>query len=110
MHMYVELWTPKPTWHAMPKDERKAYVKRLGKVKDALLTTKSTLYITINKPDIPRRAPYQYITVWMLESEEGMNQIEAWADETKWHDYFQQVTSGGEIRPLDEVLGVLINE
>lgn len=108
MYMYVELWNPKPSWVALSQDERKAYLKRLGRAKGTLLKAKATLLLAVNEPDTPYRAPYEYVSVWTLEDEEGIAQLEAWAREVGWHDYFEQTTSGGKTLPLEDVLETLV--
>lgn len=110
MHMYVELWNPKPSWRALSQDERKAYLKRIGKAKGTLLKAKATMSLVVNDPKTPYRAPYQYASVWMLEDEEGIPQLQAWAKEVGWHDYFEQITSGGKLIPLEALSELLLNE
>lgn len=109
MYMYVEMWNAKPSWHALSQEERKAYLKRLGRARTTLLKARATLSLAVNEPDTPYRAPYEYVSVWMLESEEGISQLETWAKKVGWHDYFEQITSGGKLRPLEEVLGSLVD-
>jgi hypothetical protein len=109
MYMYVEFWNTKPGWHALSQDERKAFLKRIGKARGTL-KVKATLSLAVNEPDTPYRAPYQYVSVWMVDEAEGIPQLEAWSNEVGWHDYFEQITSGGKIIPLEALSEALINE
>lgn len=109
MHLYVELWKPRPAWFALTAVEREAYVAQLGPAIGGLLESGIELLgFAMNDGDVPYSAEYPYLAVWRMPTVAHARQLENLVDAAGWHHYFEQVNARGEIVPPPVVLSMMV--
>ncbi|MFH2046039.1 MAG: DUF6616 family protein [Pseudomonadota bacterium] len=106
MHIYVELWKPKPAWIGLSDNERKSFIDSLFPV-IGMLTESGVklLSFAINDEDTEYKADFKYIAVWQMPDKEKAVFFEQEVIKTGFHDYFEQVNARGESVPPDVLLG-----
>lgn len=111
MHIYAELWNARPAWNALSKEERGAFVQKVGQNVQALAERGiEPLYFAISDPDVPLRAEYDYIAIWKMPDEEGARELERNVEEAGWHEYFEQVNARGRSVPPEQIFGDMIDQ
>lgn len=109
MHLYVELWSPKPAWHELPADEREAYFETVGNEIESLTEEGiEVVGFAVNDEETPRRADYRYLAAWKMPSEDHVELLEESVADAGWYDYFDQVNARGELLTPEDALGDML--
>lgn len=110
MYLYVELWKAKPTWMALPQQQRGEYMAQLGPAIAGVLGAGVELVgWAVANDDTPYPADFRYIAVWKMPNEGHVRQFEKTVEGAGWYNYFEQVNARGELTPPDPVIGDMIN-
>jgi hypothetical protein len=109
MYLLVEAWTPKPTWLALPRAERQAYVSQVGSGAAALqaagIETLGWGFID----EAARGTEHLAFAIWQCPSQEAAQQLRQAIAESGWYDYFDQLDFGGEAGSPEAVLRQHLN-
>ncbi len=109
MYLYVELWNPKPTWLALPQQQRGEYMAQLRPAIAGILGAGVELVgWAVANDHTPYAADYSYIAVWKMPSEELVHQFEKTVEGAGWYNFFEQVNARGELTSPDPVIGNMI--
>lgn len=109
MHIYVELWNARPSWHALSEEERSAYIEKVGQNVQALAEKGiEPLYFGVADEDVPLRADYRYLAIWRMPDEAAARELEDNVEQAGWHEYFEQVNARGRSVPPEQVFGDMI--
>lgn len=110
MYLYVEQWNVTQKWMELSKEERRAYMDKVGEaINDLQKAGIENLGWAMNDEHTPYRSDYRYMALWKVPSLEVVEQFEKGVEEAKWHKYFSQVNSRGKIIPLNEAIDFLVN-
>lgn len=110
MYLYVEQWNVTQTWMDLSKEDRRAYMNKVGEaINDMKKDGVENLGWAMNDEHTPYRSDYRYMAIWKLPSLEHAKKFEHGVEEADWHKYFNQVNSRGEIMPLHEAIDFLVN-
>ncbi len=99
-YVYIELWKAKPSWWALPIEERG---KKMGEIDVGSIPGATMLTAIINKAKI-RRAPYDYFSVWKVETTDQLHKVEQRVENLDWwYDHWDEIHAWGKIQPAEEV-------
>jgi len=109
MHLYVELWSPRPAWLDLSPQQRQDYVAQVGPGIGHLEAAGVTLVgFAVADDDAPHDAGHRYLAAWTMPGPEQAELLERTLDEAGWHDLFEQVNARGAMRPPPEVLADMV--
>ncbi len=101
-HFLAELYSAKPSWHALDPDGRQAFFARIGEGMDALwaagvepLTLGSVNREAIKAPD------YDFFALWRCKDQTALDFLLDAIAASGWHDYFETINAGGEGTDMD---------
>lgn len=110
MYLYVELWNVTQRWMDLSIEERTNFFDKLGPgINDMLNNGIEVTGWALNDEHTPYRSDYRYMAVWKMPTLQDVEQLEKAVADSGWHEYFSQVNARGEIMPLNDVIGKLIN-
>lgn len=110
MYLYVELWNVTQKWMDLSKEERGEFFNRAGEsIKKLINSGVEVTGWAMNDEHTPYRSDYRYMAVWKLPSEASVKELESAVADAGWHEYFSQVNARGQMIPMEEVIGNLIN-
>jgi hypothetical protein len=107
MQVYIELFRAKPAWQELDEEARAAYFARAGASIQRILEEPGVELLGVGSADPARShdAGYDYFAVWKLPDRERVELFERGIEDDRWYDYFEQVNAGGELEPLEAVMG-----
>jgi hypothetical protein len=97
----VELWKPKPSWHALSSEEKQGYINQLPKMLEQLMSAGVKLhgmYWSRYGSD------YQFFASWEMPNQEMVEALARGLEEASWYRYFDQVAYTGKAVTLEEFL------
>ncbi len=110
MYLYVEQWNVTQKWMELSKEDRRAYMNKVGEaINDLKKAGVENLGWAMNDEHTPYRSEYRYMAVWKLPTLEDVKRLEQSIEEAGWHKYFSQVNSRGKFIPLNEAIDFLVN-
>lgn len=110
MYLYVELWNVTEKWMKLSKEERREFFDEIGgSMQDLMGSGVELTGWAMNDEHTPYRSDYRYMAVWKMPSYDYVEKLEKAVADSKWHKYFSQVNSRGEVIPLPEIIEKLIN-
>ncbi len=110
MYLYVELWNVTQEWMDLSKEERSDFFDKAGSgIQEMLNNGVELTGWAMNDEHTPYRSDYRYMAVWKLASLEAVEELERAVADSGWHKYFSQVNARGQIIPMNEAIGNLIN-
>ena len=90
--IFVELYSYRPSWRALPEEERRAFADRVLKEVEQLNGHGVEIVgWGMNDPNTDRRADHDFFCVYRVPSIEFQRAFEANINASKRHDYFVQV-------------------
>jgi len=106
MHVFLELWNPKPTWHSLSAADRQSLMGRLGQATTPIAQAGGIEVLGWGKADskVDHSEGHQYFAVWRSPTREALDQMREVILKGGWYDYFDQVNVVGELRTPDAVI------
>jgi len=106
MHIFVELWNPRPEWLALSEKERGDYMQQVGAGMGELAAAGiEVVGWAVNDPDTSHRYGYQYLAVWKMPDASRVRLFEETVEQAGWYNYFEQVNARGTLATPEEVIG-----
>ncbi|SEJ73590.1 hypothetical protein SAMN04487995_6189 [Dyadobacter koreensis] len=107
MKYYIETFTPKQAWLDLPKEERAAYMTRVGLSSQPFLDEGGEVVLmSENDSDTVKGLNHRYFVVWKFMSDQSAKSFEALGIREGWYDYFDQFNLKGS--PSD-IIDTLVN-
>ncbi|MBO9519726.1 MAG: hypothetical protein J7493_16825 [Porphyrobacter sp.] len=96
-HYLTKLYTPKPEWGALTREERENFFITAGMALPDLLA-QGVEVIAIGRIDQSKResAPQSFFAVWRCPNSETLDALVSGSVLVGWHDYFETVNAAGE--------------
>jgi hypothetical protein len=109
MYVFIVLWNAKPTWLALSRDERTAFIEQVTAKMDTVVEGGfEALCWAENDAETAHRAKYDYVGLWKMSNEPMVRQFEDAIATTGWYDYFDQVNLRGRWSAPEDVLRKMI--
>jgi hypothetical protein len=105
LYLYVELWKARPTWFALPREQRAAYASRIAQGCWRFVDSGIELIGWAPNAAGAHRADYTWLALWKMPSAEHVQRFEESVERSGWHEYFEQVNAWGELSSVEAVLG-----
>lgn len=106
MHIFVKLWSPKPSWLLLSQEQRLKFIKKaqLGMEPISKRGLETIGWIEIDKDDTIHSPKYQYCSVYKAADKSIMNEFHAAMNKFGWYEYFEQINTVGKIESPGSVL------
>ena len=109
MIYYIEIWNAKPSWKALPVEDRAAYMNQVGAhIQGLIQKGVKILTWSVNEASTSQRANYDYFAVWTFPDQESADEFQKLVEGAGWYNYFDQVNLSGKESTAEEVIGKLI--
>jgi hypothetical protein len=107
MHVFIELWTPKPNWESIGTADRGALMQRLGEVTAPVIQAGAVEVLGWGEADasIDHPESHRYFAVWRAPRREALDRLREVIAREGWYDYFEQVNVTGELSAPEVVIG-----
>jgi len=110
MKIFIEFWKAKDVWHQLTKDERIAYVEKMGPVMEDLVSNGVTIDSWgLNSDTSPFKADYDFYAITKLPTQELLDSFQAVVEGSGWYNYFEQINVSGDDLGAETVIGKLID-
>lgn len=92
-YYYIELWRAKPRWWNLSHDDRRALI---AQIEPHGIEGTTLFALAINEAGT-WRVPYDYFSVWEVETEEQIHRVEKRVDDLDWwYEYWEEVHAWGK--------------
>ena len=110
MYLYVEMWNARPSWMALPEEDRAAFMQKIGAFLDTIEKPGVCEVDTccVNAGDTAMRVPYSYVVVWKMADASHVKAISDGTARMGFYDYFDQVNAGGVAKDAEALIGDLM--
>lgn len=109
-YILTEIWKAKPSWKALPADERLRFFEdKVGPLLMGLIGEGAEiLACAINDNTGSERIDYRYMAVWRVRDKAFSDRLEAAAKAAGFLEYFQQVNFSGSVVTPDALNGDML--
>lgn len=105
MKYYIETFTPKQTWLNLTKEERAAYMTKIGLSSQPFLDEGGeVVFMGENDSDTVQRRNHRYFVIWKFLNDQSAKSFEALGIREGWYDYFDQFNLKGSSSDIIEPL------
>lgn len=110
MHTFIELWKAKPSWDALSREERAAYMEQVGAGVQQLADAgvEAVTWGLVDE-DTDRCGDFHFFAIWRMPDKQGVKLLEQAVEEAGWYEYMEQVNVSGEMALPQEVIAHQIN-
>lgn len=109
MYLYVELWTPKPSWLELSEKERESYFDGVASEIESLTQEGiEVVGFTVNDEETPHGVDHRYSAAWTMPSEDHAEMLEEAVEEAGWYEYFDQLNARGKLLSPEDAFGDMI--
>jgi len=110
VHVVIELYSPKPSWHALPRASREALLRGVEAGATALADSGVAL-IALGRinPLIERTSGHVYFGIWSASDEPATDILLGAIAASGWYEYLDQVNVSGAAQSLQTHLADLLS-
>lgn len=109
MEIFIEYWNPKQTWLDLSKEEKTAYVSRMGPAMEDFTKRGVDFYAWgMNEDQTPQKSKYNYYAICTLPNKSVLKDFQDMVVGAGWYDYFEQLNISGENIGAEAVIGKLL--
>jgi hypothetical protein len=107
MHVFLEFWSPKPSWLAMSTERRQAFMGGMGALTSPVVNTGAieVLGWGVSDPVVDHPEPHQFFAVWRAPTRKALDELRAAITKGGWYEHFDQVNVTGELSTVDAIIG-----
>ncbi|GJI86876.1 DUF6616 family protein [Duganella hordei] len=111
MHVFLELWNPKPSWKTLAAVDRQALIDRLGGLTEPIVKAGHVEILGWGSadPTVDHPEGHQYFAVWRAPTRDCLDRLRAAIFQGGWYEHFEQVNVTGELATPDVVIGELLS-
>lgn len=101
MHVFIELWNPKPSWASLSMAERKKFMEVVGGLTRPVIEQEGIdiLGWAVAGPAVDHRGPYKFFAVYQAKRADSFASIQKAIADGGWYTHFDQVNVVGELVP-----------
>ncbi|MDM7851946.1 DUF6616 family protein [Pseudochrobactrum kiredjianiae] len=101
-HYLAELYSPKATWIALPKEEKLAFFATIGAGMGSLTEFGiEPLAFGETDPSQLHPAQQQFFAIWKFSDKAAVTILLEAIAATGWHDYFDTINAAGEATDMN---------
>ena len=109
MEVFIELWTAKEAWKALPIAQRQAYVAQIGPVIQDFVEKGAVIEAWgVNTDKTAYRADYDFFAATKFPSNTLLKEFQGIVEAVGWYTYFDQVNLSGALITPEEVVGKIL--
>ncbi len=102
MHLYVELWKPRPAWYEVSREQRQEFLNQLRAGIEKMETLGAELIgFSICDEATPHSDEYRYAAVWKMPNLGHVHMLEKAVENEGWYNYFEVTNARGRITSLE---------
>ena len=109
MKLFIEFWKARDAWHQLTREQRLAYVSKMGPVLQEL-KAKGVIIDGwgVNSDSSVFKADYDFYAVSKFPTEEILASFQRILEEANWYTYFDQINMSGEDLGLAAVTALMV--
>lgn len=107
MHVFLEMWTPRPSWLSLSVGDRQTLMERLDQLTRPIIQAGSIEATGWGKADaaIDHAEPHKYFAVWRAPTRESLDRLRSAIALGGWYEFFDQVNVTGELHSPGIIIG-----
>lgn len=102
MHLYIELWKPKPAWDNVSREQRQEFLNQLraGIEKMEKLGVE-LLGFAVCDEVIPNSGGFRYVAAWKMPNKGHVHMLEKAVEDEGWYNYFEVTNARGRLTSIE---------
>ena len=106
MHVFIELWSVKPSWSALSPASRQQFMANMARLTGPIIEKESieVLGWGFSDPTVEQAEPHRFFGVWRAARAESLVALRKAIAEGGWYGHFDQVNVTGELLSPDAIV------